>query len=76
MHDPIDQPSDRAGSDRPPAGAKLDSAACDAALPVIQPDQSPAIEPETITEHTAQEDPATCQDQAQKRALVIPTMWR
>ena len=76
MHDPVDQPSDRADSDRPHADGKLDAAACDAAIPVIHPDQSPAIEPETVINQTPEDDRAMCQDRPQKPALATPTMWR
>ncbi|BAM88198.1 hypothetical protein S58_21920 [Bradyrhizobium oligotrophicum S58] len=76
MHDPVDQPSIQPSSGTPSADSGLDSAAQATAVPLIQLDQSPAIEPETNHDHAADDGGSLHENGHHKRPLATPTMWR
>ena len=68
MHDPVDQqrePSSHAGSHGRAAAA-----------PLIQLDQSPAIEPVVGVDQAADESGAAPGNHPKKPVLAVPTMWR
>jgi hypothetical protein len=81
MHDPVDQPSHEPSSDIHRAGGEPHTATQtlavpSPAVPLLQLDQSPAIEPEAGLDHASGDHDATRQEDCDKPSLVIPTMWR
>ncbi len=76
MHDPVDQPSDSASSAFPCARDQRSAPEYPAAVPVIQLDHAPAIEPAPNVDEAAQSPGALGRKRSDGAHLVTPTMWR
>jgi hypothetical protein len=83
MHDPVDQPSDPVSSHRPCANDERNSSQHSAAVPVIQIDLAPAMEPQPNVDqdaHGSVPDASSAFDSGASSDdpphLVTPTMWR